>query len=410
MKETVEYGLIGEHLIHSFSPAIHRRLGNYDYQLLELSPEELGPFLERGKFRGLNVTIPYKKTVIPYCSQLTPQAARIGSVNTLVRRKDGSLLGHNTDYDGFLYLLMRAGFSVAGKKALVLGSGGASLTVGAVLQDLGAREVVTISRKGPNHYGNLYLHADAQVLVNTTPVGMFPHTDEAIVDLTIFPQLEGVFDLIYNPARTRLLLQAQDLGLVWANGLGMLTAQAKAAAEYFMDQRISDDRVEKITRALAMEQTNIMLVGMPGCGKTTVGRALAQRLGRELADTDSIVEQQAGCSIPELFSREGEEGFRRREHQALCQVSGRSGLIIATGGGIVTRAENLPFLRENSVVFFLRCPLDKLETKGRPLSQNGNLEEMYRRRLPMYLQVADWEVDTEIVEKTVEEIIGRLEE
>ena len=216
MNEELEYGLIGEKLGHSFSPAIHQRLGNYRYQLVELAPEELGPFLESGKFRGLNVTIPYKKAVIPYCKELTPQARRIGSVNTILRRPDGSLVGHNTDYDGFAYLLRKAGAQVAGKKALVLGSGGASLTVQTVLDDLGAGEVVVISRSGENNYQNLSRHADAAILVNATPVGMYPKEEACPVELAGFPKLEGVFDLIYNPARTRLLLQAQDRGLCWS--------------------------------------------------------------------------------------------------------------------------------------------------------------------------------------------------
>ena len=406
--EKVEYGLIGEKLGHSFSPAIHRRLGDYDYRLVELSPQELGPFLERGEFKGLNVTIPYKKAVIPYCRELTPQARRIGSVNTILRRRDGTLLGHNTDYDGFAYLLRRAGAQVAGKKALVLGSGGASRTVCTVLKDLGAGEVVVISRTGENNYQNLERHRDAALLVNATPVGMWPNVDASPVDLDAFPSLEGTFDLIYNPARTCLLLQAQDKGLLWANGLGMLVAQAKAAAELFLDREIPDGRVEEIAGAMAWETRSVTLIGMPGSGKTTVGRALARRLGRQLADTDALVEERAGCTIPELFAQEGEEAFRRLEHEALCRVSGPEGLVIATGGGIVTREENLAPLRQNAAVVFLRRDLELLPTQGRPLSQREALEEMYRRRLPLYRRAADLEVDNVQVEETADEIIRRL--
>ena len=406
--EKVEYGLIGEKLGHSFSPAIHRRLGDYDYRLVELSPQELGPFLERGEFKGLNVTIPYKKAVIPYCRELTPQARRIGSVNTILRRRDGTLLGHNTDYDGFAYLLRRAGAQVAGKKALVLGSGGASRTVCTVLKDLGAGEVVVISRTGENNYQNLERHRDAALLVNATPVGMWPNVDASPVDLDAFPSLEGAFDLIYNPARTCLLLQAQDKGLLWANGLGMLVAQAKAAAELFLDREIPDGRVEEIAGAMAWETRSVTLVGMPGSGKTTVGRVLARRLGRQLADTDALVEERAGCTIPELFAQEGEETFRRLEHEALCRVSGPEGLVIATGGGIVTREENLVPLRRNAAVVFLRRDLELLPTQGRPLSQREALEEMYRRRLPLYRRAADLEVDNVQVEETADEIIRRL--
>ncbi|WP_242964751.1 shikimate kinase [Flavonifractor sp. An100] len=405
--EKLEYGLIGEKLGHSFSPAIHRRLGDYDYRLVELSSQELGPFLEEGEFRGLNVTIPYKKAVIPYCRELTPQARHIGSVNTIVRRPDGTLLGHNTDYDGFSYLLRRVGAQVAGRKALVLGSGGASLTVQAVLRDLGAGEVVVISRTGENNYENLSRHRDAAVLVNATPVGMYPKEGMSPVDLEGFPVLEGVFDLIYNPARTSLLLQAQDRGLLWSNGLGMLVAQAKAAAERFMGVSIPDERVEEITREMEREKQNLVLTGMPGCGKTTVGQRLAQRLGRTFVDTDALVEEQAGCSIPELFDREGEEAFRRLEHQVLCQASREQGRVIATGGGIVTRQENWGPLRQNAQVIFLRRPLEDLPIQGRPVSQRTGLEQLYQERLPLYERTADWTADNTTVEEAVDAIIRR---
>lgn len=403
------YGLIGEKLGHSFSPAIHRRLGDYEYRLYELRPEELGTFLQQGEFDGLNVTIPYKKAVIPYCRSLTPQARDIGSVNTLIRQPDGSLLGHNTDYDGFSYLLRSAGAQVRGRKALVLGTGGASLTVRAVLRDLGAGEIVSVSRTGPDNYQNLDRHADARLIVNATPVGMYPNTGVSPVDLSLFPRLEGVFDLIYNPARTQLLLDAERRGLLWANGLGMLTAQAKAAAEYFLGKHIPDGRVEEITREIQRQTCSVMLIGMPGCGKTTVGRELARQLGRELVDTDALVEKQAGCTIPELFAREGEEAFRRLEHQVLTQVGKQSGLVVATGGGVVTRPENRDPMRQNSTVVFLRRGLERLPVEGRPVSQARGLEELYRVRLPLYEGAADLTVDNNgPVEDTVSEIRRRL--
>lgn len=404
------YGLIGEKLGHSFSPAIHKKLAGYDYSLMELRPEELGPFLEKGCFSGLNVTIPYKKAVIPYCQALTPQAQRIGSVNTIVRRKDGTLLGHNTDYDGFAYLLRSAGAQVEGRKALILGTGGVSLTVKTVLEDMGAGEIVFISRSGPDNYQNLDHHADAQIIVNATPVGMYPKTGISPVDLDQFPALEGVFDLIYNPAKTQLLLEAERRGLCRSNGLGMLVAQAKAAAERFLDVSLPDDRVAEITREMERDTRNLLLIGMPGCGKTTVGRALARYLGRELVDTDELVVQAAGCSIPRLFAEKGEETFRRMEHQAVVQAGGRSGLVIATGGGVVTRRENWDPMRQNSVVVFLRRPLDKLPTDGRPVSQANPLEELYRQRLPLYEGAADWTVDNTTVDAAVAEIMRRLEQ
>ena len=410
MAERRYYGLIGEKLGHSFSPAIHGKLAGYEYRLIELAPEELGPFLRSGQFGGLNVTIPYKKAVIPYCDELTPQARRIGSVNTILRRPDRTLLGHNTDYDGFAYLLRSAGAEVAGKEALVLGTGGASLTVHTVLKDLGVGESVAISRSGPDNYTNLDRHADARIIVNATPVGMYPNTGTSPVDLSLFPSLEGVFDLIYNPAKTQFLLDGEKRGLLWANGLGMLVAQAKAAAELFLGRPIPDERVADITREMERDTRNLLLIGMPGCGKTTVGQALAHRLGRKLVDTDALVEEAAGCTIPELFAREDEEAFRRLEHEILCRVGRESGLVIATGGGAVTRPENLDPMRQNSTVIFLRRPLDQLPVEGRPISQANSLEELYRRRLPLYQQAADWAVDNVSLDDTVTEIIRRLEQ
>lgn len=407
--ERLEFGLLGEHLGHSFSPAIHRQLGGYDYQLVELPPDQVGPFLQKGSFRGLNVTIPYKKTVMAYCRELSPAAERIGSVNTIVRRPDGSLYGDNTDYDGFRYLLQSAGAQVRGKKVLVLGSGGASLTVRAVLADLGAGSVVTISRSGPDHYGNLERHRDAEFLINTTPVGMYPNTGIAPVDLDQFPRCTGVFDLIYNPAKTQLLLEGERRGLLWSNGLGMLVAQAKAAAERFLNRSLPEDRVAEITTSMEKQTRNLLLIGMPGCGKTTVGRELARRLQRPLEDLDQRIVESSGYSIPELFAREGEEGFRAWEHRVLCETAKESGRVIACGGGIVTRRENWDPMRQNSTVLYLRRDLDLLPTSGRPMSQANPVETLYRQRAPLYERLADLTVDNRRTpEETAQEIIRRL--
>ena len=408
--KNLEYGLLGEHLGHSFSPAIHKQLGNYSYQLVELSPDEVGPFLEKGAFRGLNVTLPYKKTVIPYCAQLSPAAERIGSVNTIVKRPDGSLYGDNTDYDGFLYLLQSAGVQVQGKKALVLGTGGASLTMRAVLADLEAGQIVSISRSGPDNYENLDRHWDAELVVNATPVGMYPNTGIAPVDLKKFPRLEGVFDLIYNPAKTQLLLDGERLGLRWANGLGMLAAQAKAAAERFLGTNIPAERVAEITALLEKQTKNLLLIGMPGCGKTTVGRELSRLLDRPLEDVDQRITEQAGRPIPEIFAQEGEMGFRVREHRALCEIAKESGRVISCGGGIVTRRENWDPMRQKSTVIYLRRDLALLPTGGRPMSQANPVEELYRQRAPLYEQLADLTVDNRgTPEETAREIIRRLE-
>ena len=407
--EHMEFGLLGEHLGHSFSPAIHRQLGGYDYQLVELSPDQVGPFLQEGSFRGLNVTIPYKKTVMAYCQKLSPAAERIGSVNTIVRRPDGTLYGDNTDYDGFRYLLHSAGAQVRGKKVLVLGSGGASLTVRAVLADLHAGNVVTISRSGPDNYSNLDRHRDADYIVNTTPVGMYPNTGISPVDLDQFPHCQGVFDLIYNPAKTQFLLDGQRRGMLWANGLGMLVAQAKAAAERFLGTKIPEERVAEITADMEKKTRNLLLIGMPGCGKTTIGRGLARRLNRPLEDVDRRIAAAAGRPIPEIFAQEGEEGFRTREHRALCEIAKKSGLVIACGGGIVTRKENWDPMRQNSTVIYLRRDLSLLPTSGRPMSQANPVETLYRQRAPLYEQLADLTVENMgTPEETVEEIIRRL--
>ena len=407
--EHMEFGLLGEHLGHSFSPAIHRQLGSYDYQLVELSPDQVGPFLQKGNFRGLNVTIPYKKTVMAYCRELSPAAERIGSVNTIVRRPDGTLYGDNTDYDGFRYLLQSAGAQVRGKKVLVLGSGGASLTVRAVLADLGAGDVVTISRRGPDNYGNLDRHRDAEYIVNATPVGMYPDTGISPVDLDQFPRCKGVFDLIYNPAKTQFLLDGERRGMLWANGLGMLVAQARAAAERFLDAPIPEGRVAEITANMEKKTHNLLLIGMPGCGKTTIGRELARRLNRPLEDVDRRIAATAGRPIPEIFAQEGEEGFRIREHLALCTVSKESGRVIACGGGIVTRKENWDPMRQNSTVIYLRRDLSLLPTSGRPMSQANPVETLYRQRAPLYEQLADLTVENcGTPAETANEIIRRL--
>lgn len=405
---TPVYGLLGERLGHSFSPEIHRQLGGYDYRLFEKRPEQLDSFLHSHEFDGLNVTIPYKKAVIPYCQELTDQARRIGSVNTILRRPDGTLLGHNTDYEGFRYMLEKAGARIKGRKALVLGSGGASLTVRAALADLGVGEMVTISRSGPDNYENLERHKDAQIIVNATPVGMYPNNEGCPVDLEQFPQCEEVFDLIYNPARTRLLLAAQQRGLVWANGLGMLVAQARGSAEMFLNTKIPDERVDEVVRAMEGKAKNLILIGMPGCGKSTVGQALARRLGRPLVDLDEEIVREAGTSIPEIFACQGEEVFRNIEHRLLLKAAQQSGAVIATGGGIVTRKENMDPMRQNSVVIFLRRELDLLPREGRPLSQRDGLEKLYRQRLPLYKKVADIAVDNVVVEETASEIIRRV--
>lgn len=381
-------GLLGEVLGHSYSPQIHSYLGTYSYCLFEKKPEELEAFLSHGDFHGLNVTIPYKKAVIPYCSELTDRAKALGAVNTLIRREDGTRLGHNTDYFGFAYMVKQSGLDVAGKKVLVLGSGGASKPVVAVLSALGANPVV-ISRTGENHYGNLHLHEDASVLVNCTPVGMYPNVLKSPVSLDAFPHLEGVLDLIYNPERTQLLMEANQRGLVTCNGLSMLVAQAFESAQWFLGKSLPETQIKTIYRNLKKQTENIILIGMPGCGKSTVGKILSAKTGKTFIDTDGEIEKKAGMSIPDIFAREGESGFRARETAVLQEYGKQSGLVIATGGGWVTKAENYPHLHQNGRIFWLQRPVSQLERAGRPLSIGADLEAMYEKRAPLYRQFSD---------------------
>lgn len=380
-------GLLGRKLGHSYSPQIHSHLGSYSYTLFEKEPEEIGDFLRNEDFSGINVTVPYKKDVIPFLDELTPTARKMGAVNTIVRR-DGKLIGHNTDYFGFLTMVRRSGLDVAGKKALVLGSGGASNTAVQVLQELGAK-VVVISRSGENNYSNLSVHEDASLIVNTTPVGMYPNVDASPLSLRNFPKLQGVLDVIYNPARTKLLQQAEDRGIVAMNGLLMLVAQAKEAAEWFTDSTLSDDKIDPIHSLLRRQMENIVLIGMPGCGKSTVGRALAEKLGKTFVDADVHLEQASGRSIPDIFASDGEEYFRMLETQTLAALGKQSGLVIATGGGCVTRMRNYPLLHQNGTLFWMKRDLGKLPTDGRPLSQTNKLDEMYEVRKPLYEAFSD---------------------
>ena len=403
-------GLLGRKLGHSYSPQIHAKLGTYSYSLFEKEPEELEDFLKSGDFSGLNVTIPYKKEVIPYLDELSPRARMLGAVNTIVRR-DGRLIGHNTDYFGFETMLSDSGISIAGKKALVCGSGGASNTAVAVLREQGA-EVVVLSRSGPDNYENLDRHADAALIVNATPVGMYPNVaGAAIEDLSVFPKLEGVLDLIYNPARTKLLLDAEKQGLKTENGLKMLVAQAKESAEWFTNAKIDNAVIDSIYRSLRGQMENVILIGMPGCGKTTIGQLLSRRLGKKFLDADTVLEERAGRPITQIIPQEGEAFFRRLESEVLEDLGKQSGLVIATGGGCVTIPNNYEKLHRNGTIVWLKRDLDLLPTDGRPLSQTGRLQEMYQKRAPLYARFADFSVENSgDPQETAEEIIRILED
>ncbi|MBP3647929.1 MAG: shikimate kinase [Clostridia bacterium] len=384
-----QFGLIGERLGHSHSKTLHGYLADYSYELWPMPREELDEFLRRADFDGINVTIPYKKDVIPYLSEMGETARRIGCVNTIVRQADGSLYGDNTDAYGMSVMAQRAGICFEGKKTLILGSGGTSLTAQAVVRAAGG-EAVVISRSGENNYENLEKHADAAYLINTTPVGMYPQVDASPVDLKRLPKLQGVLDVVYNPLRTKLLQQAETIGIPHEGGLCMLVYQAVRACELFTGEKVSDERARKAEKALRKSITNLVLIGMPGCGKSTIGAMLAQELGMPAVDLDEEIVKAAGMSIPDIFEKEGEEGFREREAEQVKRFGSEGGRVIITGGGAVKREANRDYLRMNGVVVQLTRPLELLSTDGRPLSRNREaLEAMWQERAPMYAACAD---------------------
>ena len=403
-------GLLGRKLSHSYSPQIHAMLGEYEYLLYEKEPEELDEFLASGSPDALNVTIPYKKAVLPFCSKLSDTAQAIGSVNTMKKLPDGTWYGDNTDAFGFENLLLSNKMDVAGRKVLVLGSGGASVTVCAVLKKLGAREVVVISRSGDSNYTNLIRHADAQFLVNATPVGMYPCNGEKAVDLSCFPLLEGVADVVYNPARTALLLQAEELGIPCVSGLRMLVAQAKRSSEIFTGTAIADSEITRITASLQNEMMNIVLIGMPGAGKSRCAEALGAILNRPVVETDAAIEKAAGKTIPAIFAADGEDAFRALETSALAEAGKRSGIIISTGGGCITREENYNLLHQNGHIFWLQRDISLLAKDGRPISLRSDLNELYAARRPLYERFADTVIDNNgSIENTVSRMLEVLQ-
>ena len=405
----MEYGLIGEKLGHSYSQMIHARLADYRYELKEVAPERLDAFIEARDFRGLNVTSPYKQAVMKHCAELSPEAMEVGSVNTLIVRPDGSLFGHNTDIDGFIYMLRRGEIDPAGAKTVILGSGGTSLTARAALTRLGAREIVTVSRKGPVDYAALYAeHADAEILVNATPVGMYPKNGASPVELDRLPKVRGVADVIYNPEKTALILAAQAKGIPAVSGLSMLVAQAREAAELFAGHAIPAGRVEDIVSEIGAQTLNLILVGMPGCGKSTLGQAVAAALQREFVDCDAEIVRRAGKSIPEIFAQDGEGAFRALESGVLADVCRGHGLVISTGGGAVLRAENRDAMRQNGRVCLIRRALALLPRDGRPLSASEDaVTRLWEARRAAYETAADFPVEND---GTVEEAAEKIRE
>ena len=386
----MKYGLLGERLPHSHSPKIHRLLGNPDYALFEKEAGEVADFLTKREFEAINVTIPYKQTVMPFCDVLDGAAVEIGAVNTVVNC-GGKLFGCNTDFDGFIFMCNRAGIDIKGKKVLILGGGGTSHTAMAVAKKLGAASITVAGRSGEVNYENIYKKAsDSEVIINTTPVGMFPNNDGRLIELEKFPKLSGVIDVIYNPLKTRLICDAERMGVPCAGGLTMLVAQAAFADKYFRSITHSGAKIAETVNRVKKDLENIVLIGMPGCGKSTAGKYIAKELGREFYDLDSVIVSRAGKSIPEIFEEHGEEYFRALESEAAKDISKKSGIVIACGGGTVLREENRTALHQNGRVFYIQRELQDLAKGGRPLSQGENaLEKLYEVRRPIYESFAD---------------------
>ena len=398
--------LIAKKLSHSFSKPIHNELSDYSYEYKELLEEDVVPFLEKKEFDGLNVTIPYKETVMPCLDYISPEAQKIGSVNTIVK-KDDKLYGYNTDYYGFCYEIKEAGASLKDKDVVILGTGGTAKTAYCVATDMGAKSVSMVTST-ELRAGDVEKYQDAQIVINATPVGMYPNTLVAPVNIANFKKCEAVLDVIYNPSRTQLIMDAQRIGIKTANGLGMLVAQAKKACELFKGCEVDEREIERVRSIIENKTKNIVLVGMPGCGKSTVGRELAKRLGREFIDCDEEI-SKCGKTPAELIKEDGEEKMRDVESEVLAEFCKKSSLVIATGGGAVTRERNFDIITQNAAVVFIERPLRFLSTRGRPLSQGGieTLEKLYKERYPLYKKISDfsvtsqrtWQETTSLIEK-----------
>lgn len=411
----MKYGCIGEHLKHSFSKEIHNALTDYEYEIREIEREGLDDFMAKRDFLAINVTIPYKELVIPHLYYIDEHAREIGAVNTIVNR-DGLLYGYNTDFYGMSMLISHAGVKVEGKKVCVLGTGGTSKTARAVAKALGAKEILVVSRREENgaiSYERLYSeHSDVEVIINTTPLGMYPNIFTKPMELSRFNRLSGVIDAVYNPLRTPLISEAKELSIPSEGGLYMLVAQAVRASEIFLDTAYPEDTLEKVFGRIVKEKENIVLIGMPASGKSTVGRILSEKLDRELIDTDELIVKADGRGIPEIFANDGEKFFRDKESKAVNEASALTCRIIATGGGAILREENVRALKENGRIFFIDRPLSALiPTKDRPLSSDrASIEKRYKERYEIYRASADVIVNAdcsaeEVAEKITKEFL-----
>ena len=408
----MRYGLIGEKLGHSFSKDIHERIADYTFDLIPLSKEEFKTFMEKKEFTALNVTIPYKKDVIPYLDEMDEHAKAIGAVNTIVNR-DGKLKGYNTDFTGFLYMVKKHNVHMEGKKVLIIGNGGASAAIQAVVQHESAGSMVIVDvvpGNGAISYDEMFSsHLDAEIIINTSPIGMYPRIGNAPIDISMFHKCEAVLDVIYNPILTRLCFEAQEMDIKRVNGLEMLIAQAKQSVEFFLDKSIDDQIIDDIYQDMLRERCNIVLIGMPSAGKTTIGKMLENRMQKEFIDLDDIIIEKAGKSIPEIFEESGEAGFRAIETEAAIEVSKLKNKIIATGGGTIKHKVNMDYLRQNGITIFIDRDVDKLISSdpNRPLSKSSDaLAKMHAERLPLYQKYAAYvAVNNSDIESTVTEIV-----
>ena len=405
------YGLVGKELAHSFSKRIHSMLGDYFYDLFSVNEKDFDELIRKKEFGGLNITIPYKQRIISFCDFLSDNAHRVGSVNTVVNR-NGKIYGYNTDYLGLNYMLDTNKISLSNKKVLILGSGGTSLTAKASAEDAGASKIIVVSRSGENNYKNIENHYDSDIIINTTPVGMYPNNSQSPVKLSNFTNCSGVVDVIYNPLKSALILEAAKLNIPCCNGLLMLVAQAKYAAELFLDTDIEDNKITEIYNVLVKDLSNIVLIGMPSCGKSSIGKNVANSLHRQFIDTDELVEKDAGMSIPEIFKKYGEAEFRKLEEIAVKNASAKNGVVIATGGGSILSEENCDSLRQNGKIVFIDRDLDLLSTKGRPLSKNHEaIKALHQQRIPLYEKCCDFKVlNNNSVKSCAQEVIDRFEE
>lgn len=405
-----KFGLIGKTLKHSYSSKIHAMLGEYSYSHLEIMENDLEKFVKNKEYKGYNVTIPYKQAIIPYLDELDKSALDIGAVNTVVN-KNGKLIGYNTDIFGMDYAIKRAGITLKDKVVLILGSGGTSKTATALAKNSGAKKVLILSRNGDINYQNYCDQKDVQVIINTTPIGMYPNNYDCKIDINAFPLLEGVFDAVYNPNLTYLTYLARQKGIKYSNGLPMLVAQAKGAMQLFLDKESSNEIIEKVLSELESQTLNVVLIGMSGVGKSTIAMALSKALGRELVDTDKLIEQKAGMDIPTIFAKYGEEYFRELESGVLKEVGVLTGKVIATGGGVVTREDNYFALKQNGLIFFIQRDLSKASRRGRPLATSLDaVKEIFEKRKPMYNAFADYVVSNDdSLEDAVKEILSIYE-